>query len=109
MIFGKSTHSIKELNLAIEENADYVSIGPAFPSPTKPDIDVTGLQYAQNALEVLSNHTIAHVAIGGITIENVQQLLEIGVRAIAVGSVVMNSENPEMMCIELKKVITRYN
>ena len=45
MIFGRSTHSLKELKLAVEEGADYVSVGPVFASPTKPNLNVAGLEY----------------------------------------------------------------
>ena len=40
-----------------------------------------------------------HVAIGGITINNVDELLAAGAKAIAVSSAVINSPDPAKVCI----------
>ena len=105
MIFGKSTHSLDELKSAIDEGADYVSLGPVFDSPTKPDIHTVGLKYIEQALPILAGSQIGHVAIGGITAENVPQLLDKGVKTIAVSSAVMNAPDPEAACRKLKDLM----
>lgn len=109
MIFGRSTHSVQELKSAIEEGADYVSVGPVFASPTKPSLNVAGLEYVEQALEILAGSGIGHVAIGGITPENVGRVLKKGIRTIAVSSAVMNSTDAEKLCRNLKECITHHD
>jgi thiamine-phosphate pyrophosphorylase len=101
-IIGVSTHNPDELHNAIKSGCDYVGIGPAFPSPTKPSLEVAGLDYLQQALATLEGTGIFHVAIGGIHSNNVSELLRIGVRAIAVSSDIESSEDPQKSCKTLK-------
>jgi len=109
MILGCSTHSVEQLKSAIEEGADYVSVGPVFPSPTKPSVEVAGLKYVEKALDILKGSGIGHVAIGGINQENLGLVLQKGIRAVAVSSAVMNSNDPEKVCRKLKQSITPDN
>ena len=103
LIFGASTHSENELQQAIASGSDYIAIGPAFPSPTKPALQTAGLDYLKNALPLLNNAGIFHVAIGGINQNTINSLIDIGVQTIAVSSAVCNTENPEKACKALKE------
>jgi thiamine-phosphate pyrophosphorylase len=78
LIIGKSTHSLKELEATSKEAPTYVSLGPVFPTPTKPGVAPVGLDYVKQGLEKLVGTGIGHVAIGGITLENVGEVLETG-------------------------------
>ncbi len=104
-IVGVSTHNLDELRNAINSECDYVGIGPAFASPTKPHLNVSGLDYISRAIGVLEQAGIFHVAIGGINLQNIPALLEIGVRAVAVSSAVSHSENPADSCNTLKNTL----
>lgn len=103
LIIGVTTHNIEELQEAILTGADYVGIGPMFSTETKPSLAVAGLGYAAKAMQLLDRTEVGHVAIGGIDIENVDSVLETGVRAVAVCSAVTQAESPEKACRELKK------
>ncbi len=105
MIVGISTHNETELLSAIKQGADYVGLGPAFVSPTKPGLPVAGLPYIRSALTVLRDTSIGHVAIGGITEHNLQSLLACGISAVAVASAVGDSGNPETVCRCLKNIL----
>jgi thiamine-phosphate pyrophosphorylase len=81
-ILGASCYDRLELALAARNaGADYVAFGSAFPSATKP-----GATRAPLALyrEAKSRLNCPVVAIGGITSENAQTLIEAGVDAVAV-------------------------
>ena len=108
LIIGKSTHSLKELLAACKESPTYVSLGPVFASQTKPDVKVAGLDYVRQATKKLADTGIANVAIGGITLENVEEVLEAGTTAVAVCSAVAKAENPTEMCHRLKEKITAH-
>ncbi len=102
LILGSSTHLENELQQAIASGSDYIALGPAFASPTKPKLQTAGLDYLRKALPLLNEAGIFHVAIGGINQNNIESLLNIGIRTVAVSSAVCDSENPEKACNVLK-------
>lgn len=108
LIVGKSTHSLNELEATCEEGPTYVSLGPVFPTPTKPTVAAVGLDYVKQGLEKLDRLGIGHVAIGGITPNNVEEVLEAGAKTIAVCSAVTEVSNPTAACRELKEKITAF-
>ncbi|MDO8302044.1 MAG: thiamine phosphate synthase, partial [Sedimentisphaerales bacterium] len=75
MIFGTSTHNLDELNAAIEAGADYIGIGPAFVSSTKPHLQIAGLEYIKAASHIAHDAGVPHVAIGGITLDTIENVL----------------------------------
>ncbi len=108
IIVGKSTHCLSELRTACEELPTYISLGPIFATPTKPSLDSVGLDYVANGLKELANSGIGHVAIGGITPGNIQQVLSAGARAVAVCSAVASARDPAAVCRELKDKIINF-
>ena len=90
---GTSTHNPDELAAAITAGADYVAIGPMFASATKPAYRVAGPAYAADAIDRLDAAGIPHVAVGGITAENVGELLAVGVRRIAVCQAILRADD----------------
>jgi thiamine-phosphate pyrophosphorylase len=108
LIIGKSTHSLKELEATCKESPTYVSLGPVFPTPTKPSVAAVGLDYVKQGLEKLADTGIGHVAIGGITPDNVVKVLETGAATIAVCSAVTEVRNPVAACRALKEKITAF-
>jgi len=107
LIIGKSTHSLKELDAACPSLASYVSLGPAFATPTKPDIALAGLEYVRQGLERLVATGISHVAIGGITADNVEQVIRAGAERVAVCSAVTKAADPAEACRRLKQKVTK--
>jgi thiamine-phosphate pyrophosphorylase len=105
LIVGKSTHSPRELEAACPSLPSYVSLGPAFATPTKPEIEVAGLEYVRRGIERLAGTGISHVAIGGITMENIEQVIEAGAQRVAVCSVVTKAADPAQACRRLKERI----
>jgi thiamine-phosphate pyrophosphorylase len=105
LIIGKSTHSIEQLQSAIQELPTYVALGPVFPTPTKPSVNAVGLDYVRAAIKILENTGIGHVAIGGITPANIDSILQAGAQCIAVCSAVTGTENPAEICRIFKEKI----
>ena len=80
-LLGYSSHSIKEAEQAVMEGADYVAFGAIFPTKTKgPGHPVQGLEKLRQLVEEIS---VPVVAIGGITKQNIDSVLETGISAIA--------------------------
>lgn len=106
-LVGLSTHNPSELRDAIDQQADYVGIGPMFPSRTKPGLKQSGLDYARTALEMLKPTGIGHVAIGGIELDNLDPLFEAGIRAVAVGAAICLDSNPQKQTRMFKDKISK--
>jgi thiamine-phosphate pyrophosphorylase len=105
LIIGKSTHSIEQLHAACEELPTYISLGPVFSTGTKPGASPVGLDYVRQGVEILYGAGIGHVAIGGITLGNVEDVLKAGAKTIAVCSAVAEADDPTGVCKALKEKI----
>ena len=78
---GVSTHNLPQVIEADSTDADYVAIGPIFPTRSKPDPDpVVGLE-ALRAVRQVTKKPL--VAIGGITRENASSVIEAGADSVA--------------------------
>ena len=90
MMLGVSVHTMVQLSEAIACGADYVGIGPIFPTKSKDDAQTpTGTDFLQQATKVYPDLPI--VAIGGITEENVHLPLKAGADGVAVISAICES------------------
>ncbi|MDD5010811.1 MAG: thiamine phosphate synthase, partial [Phycisphaerae bacterium] len=107
LITGASTHSIAELKKAVEQRPHYAALGSVFPTTTK-QVEVCGVEYVAQAVKFLQNMSIETVAIGGITPDNVEKVLQAGARRIAVSSCVCQAKNPSDVCKKLKEIINKY-
>jgi thiamine-phosphate pyrophosphorylase len=102
-IIGVSTHSVKEAQRAEKESANYVAIGPIFPTQTKPN---SGPPKGVNIIsQVKMRVNIPVIAIGGINKENVQKVLKAGADGIAVISAIFKSENVGLATRQLSEII----
>ncbi len=81
IIIGKTTYTMEQGKQAILDGADYISVGPVYPTPTKPGRPAVGLDYVRAAAEGLA---IPFVAIGGIDLSNIDDVLAAGARTIGV-------------------------
>lgn len=88
-IIGISTHAIEEAREAEREGADYIGVGPVF--PTKSKVDVVEPVTTEYVREVAKEIRIPFVAIGGIKLHNVDQVLEAGATRICVISEIVGS------------------
>jgi thiamine-phosphate pyrophosphorylase len=90
-IIGRSVHSVAEAVKAQEEGADYVQVGAIFPARSH-----LGLSPAGPALleSVAARVTIPILAVGGITAENVGQVMQVGASGAAVISAILDSPSP---------------
>ena len=92
---GLSTHSVAELDRALSVHPSYVASGAIFPTTTKQ------MPTAPQGLDKLREYvkqavgTPVVVAIGGIDLNNAEDVLATGVSSLAVVRAVTEAENPE--------------
>ena len=80
-----------EEEAAAAAGADYLAVGPFFPSPTKPEEPVIPLRILDG---VVDRSPLPVFAIGGVTAENAGLLALHGVAGVAVVSAIMDAPNP---------------
>ncbi|WP_341736287.1 thiamine phosphate synthase [Microcoleus sp. CAWBG640] len=91
---GRSTTNAQEMQRAIEEGADYIGVGPVYSTPTKPDKQAAGLDYVRYAA---AKSPIPWFAIGGIDINNLDEVLNAGASRVAVVRSIMEAEQPTLV------------
>lgn len=89
-IIGGSAEDLSEALVVQKAGADYVGVGSIFSTTTKKNIGVLGIDGLKKIKEKIS---IPVCAIGGITIENFTQVLDVGVNAVAVISDIFTSKD----------------
>lgn len=94
MLIGVSTSSIDQAHQASRDGADYCGVGPIFPSATKAKPALSGPAYLTRYLTDPVASPIPHLAISGITPENVRQLADLGCRGVAVSSAICAAPDP---------------
>ncbi|XZE45987.1 thiamine phosphate synthase [Pirellulaceae bacterium SH467] len=94
-IIGLSTHSLEQIQSAIEQGADYIGCGPTFPSTTKHFDAFAGIPFLRAAAPLATEAQLPAFAIGGIREENLDQVLETGFQRVVVGSAIWNAAEPD--------------
>ena len=101
-LLGISTHTLDQAKKAFQEGADYIGVGPIFKTPTKPDTPSVGLSLIQ---EVRKNLPIPFVAIGGINLSNLEEVLAAGAYAVAVVRAVVGQEDIRGAAAQFKSIL----
>lgn len=95
-IIGISTHSIEQAREAERNGADYIGVGPIFPTKSKEDVvEPVTVSYLR---EVVNEIKIPFVPIGGIKLHNVDEVLNAGGKSVCVISEVVGSSDVKGTC-----------
>ena len=89
-IIGATAKTVEQARLAESSGADYLGVGAVFPSPTKKNaVRIT----PEKLREICAAVEIPVVAIGGISLENVDSIAGCGQAGIAVVSAVFSADD----------------
>lgn len=100
-LIGVSTHSQDQARAAIKDGADYIGVGPIFKTQTKKNVcEPVGLEYEE---WVASHIDIPWVAIGGIKLHNINEVLKRGARTVALVTEITNADDIEARVREIKE------
>jgi thiamine-phosphate pyrophosphorylase len=91
-LVGVSTHTIEQARQAVLDGADYIGVGPVFPSATKSFDALAGLKLVR---QVSAEIALPWFAIGGVSAENVASVVEAGAQRIAVSHAIVSAADPE--------------
>jgi thiamine-phosphate pyrophosphorylase len=102
-LIGVSTHNLDQVRRAVLEGADYLGVGPTFPSKTKEFADLAGLDFVRQACAETS---LPAFAIGGIHGENIAQVVAVGATRVAVSNAVCAADDPRAIARQLRAALT---
>jgi thiamine-phosphate pyrophosphorylase len=91
LLIGLSTHSPKQVDGASASDADYLGVGPVYPTATKPDLEPVGLELVRYAAKHARQ---PFFAIGGIDAERAREVAEAGAERIAVVRAIRDADDP---------------
>ncbi len=92
-LIGVSTHTMGQARQAVLDGADYLGVGPTFPSGTKSFESFAGLDFIR---QVAAEITLPWFAIGGIDPNNLAAVLEAGASRIAVSGAILTATDPHV-------------
>ncbi|MGQ9476602.1 MAG: thiamine phosphate synthase [Actinomycetota bacterium] len=102
-VLGLSVGSVEEALAAEREGADYLGVGPIFPTPSKPDagepLGLEGLRAIRRAVD------LPLVAIGGVNENNLEGVFEAGADGVAVISAVISARDMEEAVRRLRRAV----
>ena len=100
---GLSTHSPAQAARALSAGPAYIAVGPVFPTPTKPHAVPVTLTCVRWAAAHIS---IPWFAIGGITLDTLDSVLQAGAQRICVLSAILSAPDMAARCQEFKARIS---
>ena len=103
-LLGRSTHSLNQVAEAHREDCDYLGLGPVNNTAVKPERPAIGAALVGEALAITHKPVFA---IGGISQANLNALMAVGCRRVAVIGAIMGSDNPEKASQNLLSSLSR--
>jgi thiamine-phosphate pyrophosphorylase len=102
-LLGVSTHSVEEARQAAEEGADFVVFGPVFTTPSK--IAYGPPQGLQHLAAVVRQVRLPVIAIGGVDVTNLPQVLQTGAYGVAMIRAVLAAPDPYSATQQLRAAL----
>jgi thiamine-phosphate pyrophosphorylase len=101
-LIGVSTHTVEQVRNAILDGASYIGVGPTFVSSTKSFDRLAGLQFVRTAA---AETTLPAFALGGVTANNVGQVVASGGGRVAVGAAIAAADDPRAAARALRAAL----
>jgi len=99
-LLGLSTHAPEQAARALAAAPAYIAIGPVHATGTKPGARPVTLDYVRWAA---AHVKIPWFAIGGINLENLDELLRAGAQRVCVVSAILNAPDIAQACREFRR------
>jgi thiamine-phosphate pyrophosphorylase len=80
------------------DGANYIGVGPVFPSTTKTFETLAGLDFIKQAIGATS---LPAFAIGGINASNIEAVVQAGVNRVAASAAIAKADDPRLAAANL--------
>jgi len=98
MIIGRSVHDVEGAIQAEEDGVDFLIVGTIFPSRSHSNVTPKGLNLLKELAEIIK---VPFLAIGGISKDNIESVIEAGASGAAVISAISSANNPTQATLDL--------
>ena len=102
-LIGRSVHSVEAASLAQSQGADFLVAGTMYDSKSHPGADLAGPALVQRIIQSCS---LPVIGIGGITAQNLGEVMEAGACGVAVITSILASPDPKAAAQELKQALS---
>jgi thiamine-phosphate pyrophosphorylase len=102
LLVGRSVHSLDEATAAAAQGADYITFGHVFPTTTHPGLPPRGLNELKAIVDAVE---VPVLAIGGITEDNLEDVLATGCAGVAVISAILSDPDPSRAASRLRRAL----
>ncbi|CUU07011.1 thiamine-phosphate pyrophosphorylase [Candidatus Kryptobacter tengchongensis] len=99
-------NDIKKIEWAKQNGIDYISFCSIFPTSSVDTCEIVPIEMIRKAKEILGEE-IPVFASGGITVENVDEVLSAGADGIAVVSAIMKAEDPKEVSLRFREKLKK--
>jgi thiamine-phosphate pyrophosphorylase len=104
LLLGLSTHSREQLDRALASgDADQLSVGPVWETPTKEGRPAAGLDYVRYAASTAGDRP--WFAIGGIDLDNVREVIAAGASRVVVVRAIRDADDPRAAAAALREAL----
>jgi thiamine-phosphate diphosphorylase len=102
IVIGRSVHSLTEASAAAAAGVDYVTFGHVFPTTSHPGLPPHGLAELAAIVQAVD---VPVLAIGGIGLTNLDDVLSTGCAGIAVISAILSDPDPSRAAARLRAAL----
>jgi len=103
-LIGVSTHDLDQVRRAVQSGANYIGVGPTFPSSTKQFAELAGLDFVH---AVSAEASLPAFVLGGVTAENIDQVMAAGGKRVAVSAAIAQADDPRAAARALRLALDR--
>ena len=102
LLLGRSVHSVAGAVEAEADGADFLVVGSIFPSASHPEAQPAGLGLLEQVHRAVG---IPYLAIGGITVERVAEVMQAGASGVAVIRAIQGAQEPAKAAEGLRRAM----
>ncbi len=106
-LLGRSTHSPAEIDAALaDKDVDYLTVGPVHATslqPTYPPVGLEPVRHAARVARVAEITSKPWFAIGGISLDTIDAVIEAGARRVCVVSAITRASDPQDAAQRLRR------
>jgi thiamine-phosphate pyrophosphorylase len=101
-LVGRSVHGLAEARATAAAGADYLTFGHVFPTTSHPGLPPRGLTELADIVQAVD---VPVLAIGGISVDNLDSVLQTGCAGIAVISAILADPEPDRAAARLRAAL----
>jgi thiamine-phosphate diphosphorylase len=107
VLIGRSVHSIESARQAVADGADFLVAGTMYATRSHPGAEPIGPSLVRNIarLQAGTSNPLPVIGIGGITVENVGEVMGAGASGVAVITSILASADPKAEATRLKNAM----